>query len=309
MKSAKALGTLCLAAIAAVNTAPALATDDGWYGGIGIGQSRAKINDDKIRTQLGGTADIADDDTDIGYRLFGGKKFNKHFAVEGGYFNLGKFGFTAVAPTGSLVGSAKFQGLNLDAVGILPLTEKFSLLGRLGLTYTEAKDTFQTTGTVTVANPSPSKSEANYKMGFGVQYDLTRALGLRGGVGALSRERRDRQQGRHRHAGRRPDLHLRHGEGRPESGRSAAARARAGCGCGAGSSGGGSAGAGHRADRGEDPAVLQHSRHPVRDQPEDRAARGRGEDRQGGAVHEEVPRTPRRSSKATATRSAAPRTT
>jgi OOP family OmpA-OmpF porin len=180
MKSAKALGTLCLAAVAAVNTAPALATDDGWYGGIGIGQARAKINDDKIRTQLGGTADIADDDTDIGYRLFGGKKFNKHFAVEGGYFNLGKFGFTAVAPTGSLVGSAKFQGLNLDAVGILPLTEKFSLLGRLGLTYTEAKDTFQTTGTVTVANASPSKSEANYKMGFGVQYDLTRALGLRG---------------------------------------------------------------------------------------------------------------------------------
>ena len=180
MKSTKALGTLCLAGIAAVNIPLASATDDGWYGGIGIGQSRAKINDDKIRSQLGGTADISDDDTDIGYRIFGGRKFNKHFAVEAGYFNLGKFGFNATAPTGTLNGTAKFQGLNLDAVGILPLTEKWSALGRLGLTYTEAKDTFGTTGTVSVANANPSKSEANYKMGLGLQYDLTRALGLRG---------------------------------------------------------------------------------------------------------------------------------
>ncbi len=180
MKSIKTLGTLCLAGIAAANSPLAAATDDGWYGGIGIGQSRAKINDDKIRSQLGGTADIADDDTDIGYRIFGGRKFNRNFALEGGYFNLGKFGFTAVAPGGSLVGSAKFQGLNLDAVGILPMTEKFSLLGRVGLTYTEAKDSFATTGSVTVANAAPSKSEANYKVGFGMQYDLTRALGLRG---------------------------------------------------------------------------------------------------------------------------------
>jgi OmpA-OmpF porin, OOP family len=180
MKSIKTLGTLCLAGIAAANSPLAIATDDGWYGGIGIGQSRAKINDDKIRSQLGGTADIADDDTDIGYRIFGGRKFNRNFALEGGYFNLGKFGFTAVAPGGSLVGSAKFQGLNLDAVGILPMTEKFSLLGRVGLTYTEAKDSFATTGSVTVANAAPSKSEANYKVGFGMQYDLTRALGLRG---------------------------------------------------------------------------------------------------------------------------------
>ena len=185
MKSAKALGTLCLAGIAAVNSPLAAATDEGWYGGISVGQSKAKINDDKITSQLQGsgfaTTSISDDDTDIGYKLFGGRKFSKHFAVEGGYFNLGKFGFTAnTAPPGSLVGTAKFQGVNLDAVGILPITEKFSALGRVGLTYTEAKDTFQGTGAVTVTDPNPKKSEGNYKIGLGVQYDLTRALGLRG---------------------------------------------------------------------------------------------------------------------------------
>jgi len=38
--------------------------------------------------------------------------------VEGGYFNLGKFGFTAsTTPAGTLTGTIKLQGVNLDAVG------------------------------------------------------------------------------------------------------------------------------------------------------------------------------------------------
>jgi OOP family OmpA-OmpF porin len=185
MKLIGTVGALGLAGLAVLSSSVAVAADEGWYGGIGIGQSSAKINDDKITSQLLGsglgTTSISDDDRDIGYKLFGGRKFNKHFAVEGGYFNLGKFGFTAnTTPPGSLVGTAKFQGVNLDAVGILPMTQKFSLLGRLGLTYTEAKDTFSGTGAVTVTDPNPKKSEGNYKVGFGVQYDLTPALGLRG---------------------------------------------------------------------------------------------------------------------------------
>jgi OOP family OmpA-OmpF porin len=185
MNSIRTLGALSLAGFAALNSPLALAADQGWYGGIGIGQSRAKINDDKIATQLLGSGltmtSISDDDRDVGYKLFAGIKFNKNFAVEGGYFNLGKFGFTAnTTPAGSLAGSAKFQGVNFDAVGMLPITQKFSVLGRVGLTYTEAKDTFQGSGAVTVANPNPSKSEGNYKIGVGVQYDFTPALGLRG---------------------------------------------------------------------------------------------------------------------------------
>src|SRR5205085_12419688 len=60
-------------------------------------------------------------------------KFNRNFAVEGGYFNLGKFGFTAhTSPAGTLEGSAKFQGANVDAVGILPLGGNFSAFARAG---------------------------------------------------------------------------------------------------------------------------------------------------------------------------------
>jgi OOP family OmpA-OmpF porin len=185
LKKLRAVLASALAGFAAAGGQAAQADDAGWYGGLSVGQSRAKIHDARNAAQLLGaglsTTSIDDNDRDTGFKLLAGKKFNRNFAVEGGYFNLGEFGFTAnTAPPGSLTGNIKLQGLNLDAVGILPFTEKFSAFGRVGLTYTEAKDTFRGTGAVTVSNPNPKKSEANYKVGAGLQYDFTRALALRG---------------------------------------------------------------------------------------------------------------------------------
>src|SRR3989304_5933084 len=99
MKFAKASGTLGLAAHAAIASPFPAADDTGWYGGISVGQSKAKIDDARITSGLLGRGfartSISDDDRDTGYKLFGGYKFNKNFALEGGYFDLGKFGFTA----------------------------------------------------------------------------------------------------------------------------------------------------------------------------------------------------------------------
>jgi OOP family OmpA-OmpF porin len=167
-----------------MNSQPAVAADSGWYGGLGIGQSRANIADERIRAELLGggltMTSIDDDDRDIGYKAFGGFKFNRNFALEAGYFNLGEFGFTATtSPAGTLTGNIKLSGFNLDALGILPLSEKFSAFGRIGVQYAQAKDSFAGTGAVAVANPDPSKRAANYKAGLGVQYDFTESVGLR----------------------------------------------------------------------------------------------------------------------------------
>ena len=181
---AKTSGTLGLVALAAIAGPPAMADDTGWYGGLNIGQSRAKIDDAKITSTLLGaglnTTSITDDNHDTGYKLFGGYRFNRNFALEGGYFDLGKFGFTSTTvPAGTLNGEIKLRGLNLDAVGILPITEKFSAFGRVGANYAEAKDSFSGTGAVNVIRPSPSKSDLNYKFGAGLQYDFTQSLGMR----------------------------------------------------------------------------------------------------------------------------------
>jgi len=184
MNLARASGMLSLLVLAAIASPVAVAGDTGWYGGVNIGQSKAKIDNARITSNLlgGGLAasSITNDDSDTGFKLYGGYKFNKYFALEGGYFDLGKFGFTATTtPAGTLDGSIKLRGVNLDAVGILPINEKFSALGRIGLNYAEARDSFSGTGAVSVPNPSPSKRDANYKFGAGLQYDFTKLLGMR----------------------------------------------------------------------------------------------------------------------------------
>ncbi|MFA6314346.1 MAG: outer membrane beta-barrel protein, partial [Sterolibacterium sp.] len=179
--AATILGPLALALIASPY---AVADDAGWYGGISAGESRAKIDDAKITADLLGggftTTSIIDDDRDTGYRLYGGYQFNKNLALEGGYFGLGRFGFAAdTLPAGTLSGDIKLRGLNLDLVGTLPISEKFSLLGRVGMNYADARDSFSGTGLARVGNPSPSKRNSNYKYGLGLQYAFTESLAMR----------------------------------------------------------------------------------------------------------------------------------
>lgn len=180
----RALGTLGVAALAVFASPFALADDTGWYGGLSIGQSGANIDSARIASNLLGAgfaaSAVTSDDSDTGYKLFAGYKVNRNFALEGGYFDLGRFGFAATTvPAGTLNGNIKLSGLNLDVVGILPINEKFSAFGRAGLNYAEARDSFSGTGAVVVLNPNPSKREANYKFGAGFQYDFTQSLGMR----------------------------------------------------------------------------------------------------------------------------------
>jgi OmpA-OmpF porin, OOP family len=191
MKSAKASRTSGLVALTAVAAAiaglaspVAMADDAGWYVGANVGQSRAKIDDARITSGLLGSGfaatSITNDERDTGFKLYGGYQFNRNFALEGGYFDLGQFGFTAnTVPTGTLNGNIKLRGLNLDMVGILPLSDKFSVFGRVGMNYADARDHFAGTGAVQVLNPNPSARQANAKFGVGMQYAFTDALAMR----------------------------------------------------------------------------------------------------------------------------------
>ena len=184
-KLANNVVTLGLVGCAVKSSPLAMAGDAFWYMGGNIGQSRAKIDDARIKAQLQGIglppSSIAADNRDTAYKFFGGYQLNKNFALEAGYFNLGEFGYTATTvPAGTLSGKIKLQGLNFDVVGMLPLVDKLSVFGRLGLNYAQAKDNFTNTGAVPApTNPSPSKTAANYKAGMGVQYDFTQSFGMR----------------------------------------------------------------------------------------------------------------------------------
>jgi OOP family OmpA-OmpF porin len=161
--------------------------DAGWYVGANVGQSRAKIDDARIARGLLGSGfssvAIENDERDTAYKVFGGYRINRNFAIEGGYFDLGEFGFKATTvPAGTLNGNIKLRGFNLDALGMLPITEKFSAFGRVGVNYAEARDSFTGTGLVRVVDPNPSKRQTNYKAGLGLQYAFSEVLAMRAEV-------------------------------------------------------------------------------------------------------------------------------
>lgn len=187
MNFKKTSGALAWAALTAVVSPLAFADSTGWYGGASVGPSKANIDNARINSSLlanGFSAvSIADDGRSTGYKIFGGYQFHPNFALEGGYFDLGKFGFTATTvPTGSLQGDTKLRGLNLDLVGTLPITDKFSALARVGANYARAADTFSGTGAVAVNDRNPRKRDTNLKLGLGVQYAFSDALAMRAEV-------------------------------------------------------------------------------------------------------------------------------
>lgn len=168
---------------ASLSCSVANAEDSGWYIGGNVGQSRATIDEDNITEDLvagGATSiNIDSDEKDIGYKLFGGYQFNRYLALEGGYFDLGEFGFDATTvPAGTLDGKIRVKGLNFDVVGMFPFTEKLSAFGRLGVNYAKVDDSFHGSGAV-VADSSPDSNDTNYKYGAGLQYNFTPALAMR----------------------------------------------------------------------------------------------------------------------------------
>lgn len=154
-----------------------------WYVGASAGQSKTNYNANQLSADLravGVTATGAVSSSDIGLKAFAGYSFNENFALEGGYFNMGRpltYNGTMTAPTaGTFNGKAEGQGVNLDAVGTLPLGQGFSLIGRLGAAYFQTK----ATATVTAGSLSGYGNATSNKFvpvfGAGVQYDFTKTI-------------------------------------------------------------------------------------------------------------------------------------
>lgn len=186
MKITKTPVMLAVATLAALSSAPTVAQPTGWYGGGNIGRTGATIDDDRIRGGLAGqglgTSSIDDRDEDTGYKVFGGYQLNPNFAVEAGFFDIGRFGYTATTvPGGTLSGDIRVKGLNLDLVGTLPLTDRFSALGRLGVTSTRTEGRFSSTGAARVPylDATPSQRSTNAKFGLGLMYEFTESLAMR----------------------------------------------------------------------------------------------------------------------------------
>ncbi len=93
-------------------------------------------------------------------KVFGGYQFTPNFAVETGLVHLGR--------VENANGSVHARGEFVDAVGIAPLNDQWSLLGRLGVTH------------VTLDTSNGNDNGSGLKVGLGAQYALTKTVALRG---------------------------------------------------------------------------------------------------------------------------------
>jgi OOP family OmpA-OmpF porin len=184
MKNPHALRLIALASLGALLASPALAQDSYSYFGLSVGKSRANLDNQGIANSViapGQTASVTTSSPkDTGYKVFGGYQLNRNLAFELGFFRLGEFEFGAnTTPAGALKGQVRVQGANLDLVGLVPLSENFSLLGRLGVQYARIRDNFSGSGTTVVTNPAPSHRNTNYKVGVGAQYAFSQSVQMR----------------------------------------------------------------------------------------------------------------------------------
>ena len=171
-------------AIASTTTVAQDADQSGFYVGLSVGQSKVKFDDNEVPNITGSTSTVSKDERDTGFKIYVGHRFNRNFALEGGWADLGSFRATRnfTAPVvGTFTAEIESSGVFIDAIGILPI-QQFSLFGKAGLMYATTESSFSTTGGVALSpgvNRNPKESEVEFKLGLGASYAVTRSLAIR----------------------------------------------------------------------------------------------------------------------------------
>src|SRR5664280_1801986 len=138
--SAVPVVTFCLLCSAAGPAFAQVETDpSGSYLGGTVGWLRAgEMNRGAINEALQGQGlAVRTTGVDVratGWKLFAGYRFDRHWAVEGGYTFLGRYGFQGQVIVDPGTVQARFQAddWNAFAVGVLPLGERFEIFGKAG---------------------------------------------------------------------------------------------------------------------------------------------------------------------------------
>jgi OmpA-OmpF porin, OOP family len=162
-------GAVALAVLGATVGGQALAQSaPGWYVGGDVGRATSDFSAPAPVVPPG--TGYSDNDHETAWKLYGGYQFHPNLAVEGGYYDLGRYNYGYTAPGGS--GNSRYQGLNLDLVARMPFADRFAVFGRVGGAYTRARSDFGGT--------SRSESRWGPKAGIGLEYAITPAVALRG---------------------------------------------------------------------------------------------------------------------------------
>jgi len=168
-------------AVALLSALTTTATAEGLYAAVDVGQSTAK---DACTNAA--AAGMSCNEKATAFRFGGGYQFTPNFGIEANYGILGSAKASGTDTT-SIPGSTitinmdiKPTTLQVAATGQFPITDSFSLIGKLGIARTTLK--LNATGSisgVTVSIPEQSSTSTNPAFGIGGQYDFSKNIGVR----------------------------------------------------------------------------------------------------------------------------------
>jgi OOP family OmpA-OmpF porin len=179
MKLKRGFIVTALAVTGGLIAGQARAADLGGYVGIAAGQSRADVDQGEIDSAFGSLglgSRTSTDETDFGFKVYGGYQFNQNFAVEGGYTHLGKAKSHSVITSGgsgTADGEWKSYSIDVSALGILPLGNQFSLFGRAGVSLWDVQFDLTANGSGGSASTSESENGVSPLLGIGGMINLS----------------------------------------------------------------------------------------------------------------------------------------
>lgn len=137
--------------------------DNGFFVGANIGS--ASLNEDFDGLTV--------DDDSLSFRIVGGWRFNRYFALEGGYHDFGDF--ERDLDIDGVPGQVKLSadGFTMAAAGSIPIGEIFALQGRAGMFFWNGSAEINN---VTQATPEDS----NLFLGLGASVDVSDSFMLTG---------------------------------------------------------------------------------------------------------------------------------
>ena len=157
------------------------AADTGWYLGAGGGAGRIGF---RIEDFTQGVNERQDDLKPAG-KVFAGYMFNPNWGIETAYASLGTFRYQYDAGTGGTASlDYKVRGVSFSGVGNAPLTDRFSLFARIGLFYSDVRNTVtDSNGTLAALLATPGteskKRKTSGTYAIGMQYEMVKHVDWR----------------------------------------------------------------------------------------------------------------------------------
>jgi OOP family OmpA-OmpF porin len=151
---------------------------DYWYAGVGLGYGKIEFYPADFSSN--GAAEETIRDADLGFTGAVGVQFNRNWAFEVNFIQLGKFSYKYTVGANTQEDVYEVSGWGGSLLPTVPLTRNLSLFGRLGALAGQTR--------TTIKNPAPAfngsstavqVNTTSFLSGFGAQYFLNRDLEIR----------------------------------------------------------------------------------------------------------------------------------